>query len=223
MESDINPQASIAQRAQHHLSELGDRAFITNVEVEEAGILAINTVPSPALAFSRLLTEDTAFQIENGKCSCGEGNLPVPAPRDMSKSAFKERSCPHLLSLLRTQPFDGLCKCGHGEFHTVAIYANGTEQTAEYRCTHCNQVRGDRATPEQTFVHAENRIVAGPMSESAAAEYVTERSVLNISEEDELNPICSSCGTIQEVAVRSSNITGHLCPICDDPTEEIVE
>lgn len=29
------------------------------------------------------------------------------------------------------------------------------------------------------------------------------------------NPTCPECGSIMEVAVTSSNITGHLCPECD--------
>lgn len=29
------------------------------------------------------------------------------------------------------------------------------------------------------------------------------------------NPACPFCGTEQEVAVTSSNITGFLCPVCD--------
>lgn len=29
------------------------------------------------------------------------------------------------------------------------------------------------------------------------------------------NPECPNCGTEQEVAVTSSNITGYLCPVCD--------
>ena len=81
----------------------------------------------------------------------------------------------------------------------------------------------DSTDDDQRLVHLGGRVLKSGMTRAEAVEYALSQSPLEIASQDELNPICQKCGTVEEVATRSSNITGYLCPVCDDPNVEIVE
>ena len=81
----------------------------------------------------------------------------------------------------------------------------------------------DSTDDDQRLVHLGGRVLKSGMTEAEAIEYALEQSPLEIASQDELNPICQKCGTVEEVATRSNNIKGFLCPVCDDPRVEIVE
>ena len=81
----------------------------------------------------------------------------------------------------------------------------------------------DSSDDDQRLVHLGGRVLKSGLTEAEAIEYALEQSPLEIASQDELNPICQKCGTDEEVAARSSNITGFLCPVCDDPNVQIVE
>ena len=81
----------------------------------------------------------------------------------------------------------------------------------------------DSTDDDQRLVHLGGRVLKSGMTEAEAIEYALEQSPLEIARQDDLNPICQKCGTVEEVAARSSNFKGYLCPVCDDPNVEIVE
>lgn len=222
MSRNSNPP-EVVQRAIDTAEEI-DGAYITNIDVNEVGEVGVSTPPPTIKGLTYIFTEEETFHINQGMCSCSEGKV-TTGDLDTFQS-FDEAACEHILSALDARPFDGLCECGHAEYHTVDIYAGGEPVTGRPRCTYCNRDRlpvlsDNKSDTEEYYVEHSGRILAGPMNQTEAREYVVEAASLNVSAEDDLDPICPDCETAQEVAVRSSNITGYLCPVCDDPTTEI--